>query len=92
MTDILKRQFQIINKRGLHARASHKFVQIVEKFDANVMVMKDDMHVGGDEIMELLLLSASEGCAIDVTAEGADADKVLNELEALIANKFGEDE
>ena len=91
-TNSIERSFKIINKRGLHARASHRFVQTVEQFDARVTVSKDGMSVGGDEIMELLLLAASDGCTIDVAAEGEDADQALDALEALIADKFGEGE
>ena len=87
-----ERSFKIINKRGLHARASHRFVQTVEQFNAKVVVSKDGMSVGGDEIMELLLLAASDGCTINVSAEGGDAPDVLDALEALIADKFGEGE
>lgn len=86
------RTFQITNKRGLHARASHRFVQTVEQFDAKVTVTKDEMTVGGDEIMELLLLAASNGCSIDVAAEGKQADEVLAALGELISDKFGEGE
>ncbi len=89
---IVQRTFEITNKRGLHARASHKFVQTVEQFDAQVTVSKDGMDVGGDEIMELLMLAASCGCSIKVSAEGAQANDVLDELEKLIADKFGEGE
>lgn len=88
----LERTFEITNKRGLHARASHKFVQTVEQFDAKVTVSKDGMDVGGDEIMELLMLAASCGCSINVSAVGLQANEVLDELEKLIADKFGEGE
>lgn len=85
-----ERTFKIINKRGLHARASHRFVQTVEQFDVKVTVSKDGMSVGGDEIMELLLLAASDGCSISVSAEGTQSNDVLDALEKLIADKFGE--
>lgn len=85
------RQFVIVNKRGLHARASAKFVQMVEGFKAQVTVSKDGMSVGGTSIMGLMMLAASTGCSIDVSAEGADAGEALDALEALIANKFGEE-
>ena len=88
----IERTFEITNKRGLHARASHKFVQTVEQFDAQVTVSKDGMDVGGDEIMELLMLAASCGSSIKVTAQGVQANDVLDELEKLIADKFGEGE
>lgn len=81
----------IINKRGLHARASAKFVQTVDGFDAEVTVSKDGMTVGGTSIMGLMMLAASPGCSIHVTAIGAQAMEALTALEALIANRFGEE-
>jgi len=85
------RKFTIVNQRGLHARASAKFVQLVDSFDAQVTVEKDGMSVGGTSIMGLMMLAASPGCCIQVTAEGADAVQVLDALEELIANRFGEE-
>ena len=85
------RQFVIVNKRGLHARASAKFVQMVEGFDAQVTVSKDGMSVGGTSIMGLMMLAASTGCCIGVSAEGVQAGEALDALEALVANKFGEE-
>jgi phosphocarrier protein HPr len=89
---MLVREFEIINKRGLHARASAKFVTTVSSFDAEVRVEKDGMKVGGDSIMGLMMLAASPGCCITVTASGTDAQAVLDALEAIIADKFGEGE
>ena len=89
---LLVREFEIVNKRGLHARASAKFVQLVSSFDASVHVEKDGMKVGGDSIMGLMMLAASPGCCITVTASGAQAHDVLIALEAIIADKFGEGE
>ena len=90
----LEREILIINKRGLHARASAKFVQTVEGFDAEIHVSKDGMTVGGTSIMGLMMLAASTGCSVCVTASGAQAEEALNALDALdqlIQNKFGED-
>ena len=89
---MLVREFEIVNKRGLHARASAKFVTTVSSFDAEVRVEKDGMKVGGDSIMGLMMLAASPGCCITVTASGAQAQEVLDALEAMIADKFGEGE
>jgi len=86
------REIMIINKRGLHARAAAKFVQTVERFQATVMVSKDGHSVGGDSIMGLMMLAASPGTAISVAATGAQAGAVLDELERLLADRFGEDE
>ena len=87
----LSREFPIINKRGLHARASAKFVQTVSAFDAIVIVSKDGMSVGGTSIMGLMMLAASPGCCVQVEASGNQALEVLDALEKLIADRFGED-
>lgn len=82
----------ICNKRGLHARASAKFVKCVETFDADITVSKDNQTVGGQSIMGLMMLAAAAGCAIHVKAEGPDADAALAALSALVQDRFGEDE
>ncbi|MCP4319938.1 MAG: HPr family phosphocarrier protein [Hyphomicrobiales bacterium] len=87
----LVREFDIVNKRGLHARASAKFVQLAESFDAEISVIKDGMSVGGTSIMGLMMLAASPGCCISVSASGPDAEKALDALNGLIANRFGEE-
>ncbi|HEV7322383.1 MAG TPA: HPr family phosphocarrier protein [Ensifer sp.] len=87
----LTRELLIINKRGLHARASAKFVQTVEAYDAEISVSKDGMTVGGTSIMGLMMLAASTGCSICVTASGAQAEEAMNALDALVADKFGEE-
>ncbi|MDZ7823496.1 MAG: HPr family phosphocarrier protein [Ahrensia sp.] len=86
------RTLTIRNKKGLHARASARFVQTVEDFDAKVTVSKDDTSVGGTSIMGLMMLAASRGSTIDVTSEGLDAERVMDAIEALVDNKFGEGE
>ena len=86
------RELPIINRRGLHARASAKFVQTVEKFDADVTVTRCGETVGGRSIMGLLTLGAAQGTSIFVTAQGNDAPACLQALETLLANRFGEDE
>lgn len=78
--------------RGLHARASAKFVQLVSGYDAEVEVEKDGMKVGGTSIMGLMMLAASPGSFISVSASGRQAEEVLDALQALIADKFGEGE
>jgi phosphocarrier protein HPr len=83
---------KIANKRGLHARASAKFVQCAERFDATIIVSKDGHVVGGTSIMGLMMLAASTGSAIHVSASGPQADAALAALEALIAERFGESE
>ena len=88
---VQSRSFKIINKRGLHARASARFVQTTEGFDAVVRVTREGSTVGGTSIMGLMMLAASTGCSIEVEAEGAQAVEVLDALEALIAARFGEE-
>lgn len=80
----------IINEKGLHARASAKFVEVVEAFDATAEVMKDGMSVPGDSIMGLLMLAASRGTSIRVKVEGADAEALAEALRQLVADRFGE--
>ncbi|MDW9359291.1 HPr family phosphocarrier protein [Sinorhizobium meliloti] len=87
----LTRELLIVNKRGLHARASAKFVQTVETFDAEITVSKDGMTVGGTSIMGLMMLAASTGCSVFVTASGAQAEEALNALDTLVRDRFGEE-
>ncbi|MBB3313795.1 phosphocarrier protein [Rhizobium sp. BK196] len=87
----LSREILIINKRGLHARASAKFVQTVDAFDATITVSKDGMTVGGTSIMGLMMLAASPGSSVIVSASGNQAAEALNALDQLIQNKFGEE-
>lgn len=81
----------IVNEKGLHARASAKFVEVVEQHDARASVTKDGMTVSGDSIMGLLMLAASRGTSIEVITSGAEADTLAEALKALVANRFGED-
>lgn len=89
---VLSREFPIINKKGLHARATAKFVQCCEKYDAEITVSKDGETVGGSSIMGILTLGAGQGSTIVVTANGPQAQAALDALEALVANRFGEEE
>ncbi len=82
--------FDIKNEKGLHARASAKFVEICERFDATAMVSKDGETANGDSIMGLLMLAASKGTQIDVTTEGPEAEQLLTALYALVNDFFGE--
>jgi phosphocarrier protein HPr len=88
----LARDLVIVNKKGLHARASAKFVQTVERFDADVTVTRCGETVGGRSIMGLLTLAAAQGTTITVTAKGPDASACLQAIDDLLANRFGEDE
>ena len=85
------RVLKIVNEKGLHARASAKFVEVVEAYDARAEVSRDGMDVSGDSIMGLLMLGASKGTSIHVSTQGADATKLADALEALVANRFGEE-
>ena len=82
----------IVNRKGLHARATAKFVHCVEAYDADVRVTRCGETVGGLSIMGILTLGAAQGSTITVSATGPDATKVVDALAALLANRFGEDE
>jgi len=90
-TDQVMRDFPIVNQRGLHARASAKFVQVASGFDATVHVEKDGVKVGGTSIMGLMMLAASPGYSIHVTASGPEALQAIDALEQLVASRFGEE-
>ena len=83
---------EITNKRGLHARASAKFVTCARKFEAKIDVTRDGTNVPGTSIMGLMMLAASLGCSIKILAEGADAEIALAELVTLVRNGFGEND
>ncbi len=90
MTEPVSRTLKIVNEKGLHARASAKFVETAERFDAEARVTRDGMTVSGDSIMGLLLLAASRGTSIQVETRGAEAQALAEALDALVADKFGE--
>lgn len=82
----------ICNTRGLHARASAKFVKLASTFDAEVHVTRDGVTVNALSIMGLLMLGAGNGSTIDISAEGAEAETAVAELADLVARKFDEDQ
>ncbi len=86
----MRLDLEIVNEKGLHARASARFVETVERFDAAVTVSRDGMSVAGNSIMGLMMLGASWGTRIDVKVEGPDAAAAAAELQRLVANRFGE--
>ena len=88
---VLKRELPIVNQRGLHARASAKFVKCAEGFDATVVVSKDGQSVPGTSIMGLMMLAAAIGTTITVEASGPQAEAALSALESLVTAKFDED-
>ena len=90
-TNAVVRESPIVNKRGLHARASAKFVKMVEDFDADVTVTRGSETVGGTSIMGLMMLAAGPGTTVTVAAIGPDAQAAVDALAALIADKFNEE-
>jgi phosphocarrier protein HPr len=90
-TGAVVREIPIINKRGLHARASAKFVQMVERFNAEISVTRNGETVGGNSIMGLMMLSAGPGTSIVISATGPEAEAALAALTELIGSKFGEE-
>ena len=86
------RVLDIVNTRGLHARASAKFVQTVERYDAEVRVSRGSETVGGTSIMGLMMLAAGPGTTIKVEASGPQAAEVMAALEALVRGRFGEED
>ena len=88
----LSRELLIVNRKGLHARATAKFVQCVDRFNADIKVTRCGETVGGDSIMGILTLGAGLGSTITVSALGCDACEALDALEALVSGRFGEEE
>ncbi|PHP27859.1 HPr family phosphocarrier protein [Limimaricola cinnabarinus] len=84
------RRLQIINVKGLHARASAKLAETVESFDAEATVSRDGLSTTGDSIMGLLMLAASRGTWIEVETSGAEAERLADAIEALVSDCFGE--
>jgi phosphocarrier protein len=86
------REVEIVNKKGLHARASAKFVQTAEQFNAAITVTRGHETVGGTSIMGLMMLAAGPGITISIKATGKEAAKAVDALVALVASRFGEEE
>ena len=89
--DLLRREVEIVNARGLHARASAKFVKCAEQFDADINVSRDGQTVPATSIMGLMMLAAQMGSTILIEASGSDAGSALDALAKLVASRFGED-
>lgn len=87
---MVERVLRIVNEKGLHARASARFVEVVERHDASAEVEKDGMSVSGDSIMGLLMLAASRGTDITVRTSGPQAEALAEALARLLADRFGE--
>ncbi len=92
MSENANRTVEIVNKRGLHARASAKFVKMAAGFDAEVRVSKDGQTVDARSIMGLMMLAAAPGCCIEIEAEGPDAEPAVTALAELVAARFDEEE
>ncbi len=88
----LLRELPIINRKGLHARATAKFVNCVDQFSAEITVTRCGETVGGSSIMGILTLGAAQGTSIYVTAAGEDAQRAMDALTALVADRFGEED
>lgn len=86
-----RRQFQIKNELGLHARAAAAFVKIANRYRAEILVSKESVKVNGKSIMGVLMLAAAKGISIDIEADGDDAQEALDALGKLIEEKFGEE-
>lgn len=88
----LVREIEIVNKKGLHARASAKFVQMAEQFTSAITVGRGSETVGATSIMGLMMLAAGPGTKVTITADGPDAVEAMDALCGLIANRFGEED
>jgi phosphocarrier protein len=91
MPDVLERELDIVNARGLHARASAKFVKCAESFNAQVTVSRDGQSVPGTSIMGLMMLAAAQGTSIIVSVQGPQAEEAMSALAQLVAERFGEE-
>ncbi|MBZ0130790.1 MAG: HPr family phosphocarrier protein [Rhodobacteraceae bacterium] len=87
---MIERVLPVINEKGLHARASAKFVETVESFSARARVSREGQTVSGDSIMGLLMLAAHKGTTITIRTEGSEAGELADALEALLQDRFGE--
>ncbi len=91
MAGVLERELDILNARGLHARASAKFVKCAESFNAQVTVSRDGQSVPGTSIMGLMMLGAAQGTSIMVSVKGPQAAEAMSALAQLVADRFGEE-
>ncbi len=89
---MLSREITIINKLGLHARAAAKFVNLASGFDSEINLRRNGHTVNGKSIMGVMMLAAAKGTTLELCAEGSDAEDALEKLEALVAQRFDEEE
>jgi phosphocarrier protein len=90
-TNIIKREFTIGNKLGIHARPAAQFVKTASRFSSTIIVEKDDERVDGKSIMGLMMLAAGHGSILEISADGEDAEDALEALAALIGRNFEEE-
>ncbi len=88
----ISKELEIINKLGMHARAAAQFVQLASNFSSHIEIEKDNRRVNGKSIMGVMMLAASKGSNVTLHADGEDEEESINQLEALINNRFNEDE
>lgn len=89
---MLKKTVTIVNKLGLHARAATKLVRLASSFESDVLLKRQQREVNGKSIMGVMLLAAAKGVDIELVVSGTDEEMAMDELSALIKNKFGEEE
>lgn len=89
---MIEKELTIVNKLGLHARAAAKLVSLASSFESHIELEKDARVVNGKSIMGVMMLAASQGTKVKVRAEGTDEEGAVNDIEALVAGKFGEDQ
>ncbi len=87
---VLRAEFQIINKLGMHARAATKLVHTASRFKADIQIKKDEHSANAKSVMGVLLLCGHQGCVVEVSAQGEDAAEALRAIGELIENRFGE--
>ena len=92
MTSVVRRDVTIINKLGLHARAAAKLVTLAAGFDAEIRLRRDDREVDAKSIMGVMMLAAGKGTRLEVVASGPDAQVAVEQLQALVMDRFGESE
>jgi phosphocarrier protein len=90
--DLVICEVEIVNKKGLHARATAKFVQCASRFESDISVTRSGETVGGTSIMGILTLGAGIGSKVTLIAKGPDAEEAINALSSLVASRFGEEE
>src|SRR3954467_4664382 len=87
----IEKEVTIVNRLGMHARPAAMFVRIASRYRSDVWVEKEGEKINGKSIMGLMMLAAGQGSTLNICCEGPDADKVMEELEQLIQQKFNED-